>query len=752
MKKNEILNLKRHKSQNCAGGGVFTGLILASIVVLSSCGQKGLRETKTTGTSAFLWEQATPESQGMSKVKLDSMTSHLAERGTKKLLIIKNDKIVYEWHARGSGDSESKHYTASLAKAIVSGMSLLGALDDGYIHLDEAACNYIPAWKTDYRKSKITIRQLATHTSGMVDAEGTEAEVNKLKAKGLDRHFDLPGWKGQFWRKDPDPFTVSRDSTPVICSQGERFAYSNPGIAMLNYAVTASFKGSKYNDIRSYLKDRIYGPIGLAEQDYSIGYEQTYPVDGLGLVAGWGGGDFTARAVGCIGLLMLHKGNWQGRQIVDSANVEKVTSYAGTATPRMNLNNVISLLSDQSTAKNPSPAPTAGWYCNFDGTLPNLPRDAFMGKGAGNQILLVVPSMNMVVVRMGDDLFDASKAEGSRQCLVKWLFDPLMDAVEEPPYPMSDIHAKFAPQDSVIRLAKGSDNWPVTWTDDGEMYAAYGDGNGFRPYTDIKLSLGLARVTGYPPFVRGINIRTLSGERVGDGKYGVKASGMLMVDKTLYLLTRNAQNAALMWSSDYGITWKEADWKFDVSFGCPAFLNYGKNYEGAADSYVYIYSHDEAGAYKNSDHFVLARVLKNQVKDWRNYEYFAGLQDGDKPIWSDDIRKREPVFTNPGKCYRSGITYNKGLGRYLWCQAIQLSPSEKYTDLRFGGGLGIFESSRPWGPWKTVYYTREWDMGPGETSSIPAKWISNDGKTAYLLFSGNDCFSLRKVNFEKSVK
>ncbi len=143
--------------------------------------------------------------------KLDNMTNDLAEKGTKKLMIIKNDKIVYEWFAPGWEDSVKGHYTASLAKAVVGGMSLLAAIDDGYIHLDDAACQYVPSWKTDGIKSKITVRQLATHTSGMVDAQGTDIELNSLKAKGLHNHFDLPGWRGQFWRKEPDPFTVSRD-------------------------------------------------------------------------------------------------------------------------------------------------------------------------------------------------------------------------------------------------------------------------------------------------------------------------------------------------------------------------------------------------------------------------------------------------------------------------------------------------------------------------------------------------------------
>ncbi len=145
---------------------------------------------------------------------------------------------------------------------------------------------------------------------------------------------------------------------------------------------------------------------------------------------------------------------------------------------------------------------------------------------------------------------------------------------------------------------------------------------------------------------------------------------------------------------------------------------------------------------------MLARVPREQVRNWRKYEYFTGYKKGGHtPLWSEDIRKRAPVFTNPAKCYRSGITYSKGLKKYLWCQTIRSATADENGGARFRGGLGIFESSNPWGPWKTVYYTREWDTGPGETSSIPTKWMRRDGKTAYLLFSGNDSFSIRKITF-----
>jgi CubicO group peptidase (beta-lactamase class C family) len=717
------------------------------MLFLGSCSQKQKSEKPANAPTTFQWEFATPESQGMSSQKLDSMKTVLAEKGTKKLLILKNDKIVYEWFANGWEDSVRSHYTASLAKAVVSGMSLLTAMDDGCITPDEAACNYIQDWKSDGQKSKITIRQLATHTSGLIDAEGTDAELKVLTAKRLNLHFDLPGWKGQFWRMEPDPFTVSRDNTPVSAIPGTTYQYSNPGIALLTYAVTKSLQDSEFHDIRSYLKKRIYDPIGMDENDYQIGYGKTYEVEGMGMVPGWGGGNFTARSIARIGLLMLHHGNWMGEQLIDSSCVKQVVQYAVTALPFTDAENQMSKSDNLRTQKNPIPATTAGWYSNYDGVWNHVPRDAFAGGGAGNQHLLVIPSMKMVVVRMGDNLYDESAGEGFWLGAEKYLFNPVMDAIVEPPYPQSNFSAEFAPKETVIRKAYGGDNWPSTWADDGNLYTAYGDGNGFLPNTDIKLSLGLAKVTGNPPSMEGINLRSNSGEKVGQGQYGVKASGMLMVDGVLYMLTRNAQNGGLMWSMDHGETWEEADWKFDVSFGCPTFLNYGKNYEGAPDDYVYIYSQDESSAYKNSDCFVLARVPKDQIRNWRKYEYFAGFDKDNIPKWSEGIRKRESVFTNPGKCYRSGITYNKGLKRYLWCQTIQLSSIQKEVDVRFRGGLGIFESPNPWGPWKTVYYTRDWDIGPGESSSIPTKWMSDDGKTCFLFFSGDDYFSLRKLTF-----
>ena len=301
----------------------------------------------------------------------------------------------------------------------------------------------------------------------------------------------------------------------------------------------------------------------------------------------------------------------------------------------------------------------------------------------------------------------------------------------------------WASEKVIIRLASGSDNWPITWADDDNQYTAYGDGWGFEPKTEKKLSLGIAKILGTPPDVSGVNVRTETGERTGQGAAGPKASGMLCVDGVLYMFVRNTGNSQIVWSADHGKIWTWCDWKFTESFGAPTFLNFGKNYAGARDGYVYVYSLNSNSAYEPADEMVMARVPKDQIRNRSAYEFFKGPDAHDAPTWTKDIHQRGAVFRNPGLCYRGGVTYNPGLKRYLWCQVL---PTSKHAQgPRFQGGFGIYDAPEPWGPWTTVYYTQEWDVGPGETSSFPTKWMSPDGKTCHLLFSGDDCFSVRRA-------
>jgi CubicO group peptidase (beta-lactamase class C family) len=320
----------------------------------------------------FTWQNATPESQGMSREKLEAIRAILQAKKTKAFLVARNDNLVYEWYADDHGPTKP-HGTASLAKAIVGGLSLAVAMTDGKISLDDPAAKFVPQWKDHLQKSQILVRHLGSHTSGIEDAEAD-----------MLPHEQLTGWKGDFWKRlNPphDPFTVSRDQAPLLFEPGEKLQYSNPGIGMLTYCVTAAIQGGEDKDIRALLKRRLMQPIGVPDPEWSCGYNKTFSVEGLPLVGSWGGGNYSARASASIGRLMLREGDWDGQRLLSPESVRLTTGTAGLPG-----------------------ACGMGWWTNASGRYPKLPKDAYWGAGAGDQLLLVVPSLNLIMVRNGQTL------------------------------------------------------------------------------------------------------------------------------------------------------------------------------------------------------------------------------------------------------------------------------------------------------------------------------------------------------------
>ena len=100
------------------------------------------------------------------------------------------------------------------------------------------------------------------------------------------------------------------------------------------------------------------------------------------------------------------------------------------------------------------------------------------------------------------------------------------------------------------------------------------------------------------------------------------------------------------------------------------------------------------------------------------------------------------VFEDPnGVGWNLSVSYNAGLGRYLLCT--------EHTETH-RGKLGVFDAPEPWGPWTTVAYHDNWldlkGTGVGREMlfvHIVTKWISADGKTLWVVFTGGrDCFNL----------
>ncbi|MEZ5401329.1 MAG: serine hydrolase [Bryobacteraceae bacterium] len=638
------------------------------------------------------WPKSRPEEAGMD-VRLLDQARAFAEKVEGAGVVVRRGRLVYSW-----GDAKQRWDLKSSTKSIGATVLAL-AIADGKVTLDSRAAALHPMFgrppetnRADWLE-RITLRHLATQTAG----------------------FDKPG-----------------GYQPLLFEPGTKWAYSDGGPNWLAECLTLAYR----RDLEELLFERVLTPLGITHDDFRWRKNAYRPelIDGIPRREFGSGVHANVDAMARLGLLYLGGGKFRNRQILPWAFVQEARSVV--------------LANEDLPVLAPENYPGAPrhygllWWNNNDGSLRGVPSDAYWSWGLYDSLIVVIPSLDLVVARAGKGW--GEHAVFSR---LEPFLAPIIASIKDkpvnprPPYPPSPVieSIRWAHPSTIVRRAAGSDNWPSTWGDDDAIYTAYGDGYGFEPLLTEKLGLGFAKITGGPEAFEGINVRSATGENRGSGPHGKKASGMLMADGVLYMLVRNAGNGQLAWSTDHAETWTWADWKFTESFAFPSFLNFGRDYAGARDEYVYVYSIDSDTAYLPSGRIVLARAPKSKIRERGAYEFFERL-DGGRPVWTRDIARRGAVFENaPDLCYRTQVTYNAGLKRYIMNQIL---PGEAP---RFAGGFGVYDAPEPWGPWTTAFFTEKWDVGPGESSSFPTKWMSTDGKTMYLVSSGEDHFSLRRA-------
>lgn len=676
--------------------------VIAVLVVLLAHGSITVGDTQFPWPGSQ-WQETAAGDVGLDDELLKQARDYALTAGGSGM-IVRHGQVVLRW-----GDQDQRYDIKSASKSI--GATALGlAVKDGKLALDDQATKRHPTFGVPPDSNArgdwlglVTLRHLATQTAGFA------------KPGGYEKLLFRPGTK---WH------------------------YSDGGPNWLAECITLAYQ----SDVEDLMFERVFTPIGIDRDDLRWRKNQYRPhmIDGLPRREFGAGVHANVDALARIGYLYLRGGKWRDQQILTSDFVTVATSpFEGGA----------GLPERDEQHGNASEHYGLLWWNNADGTLDAVPSDAFWAWGLYDSLIVVIPSLDLVVARGGARGKSWPRKQGANHYdVLEPFLNPIVEAcrskVSQAPYPPSQVIASitWAPRDTIVRRAHGGDNWPVTWGDDDYLYTAYGDGHGFEPKVDRKLSLGLARVKGDPAGFVGENVRSKV-ELVGDGAKGRKASGLVMIDGELLMFVRNAKNSQLAWSEDRGKTWTWADWRFETSFGCPTILNFGKNYAGARDEYVYVYSFDSDSAYEPADRMVLARVPKSGIKQRDAYEFFVGLDSVSKPIWSKQIARRGAVFRHARRCYRSGISYVAALKRYLWVQLIPDLEGEK-ADTRFAGGFGVYDAANPWGPWTTVYFTERWDVGPGESASFPTKWMSQNGHTLYLVFSGDDAFSVRRATLK----
>jgi len=610
-------------------------------------------------------------------------------------MVLRSGRVVLEW-----GDLGRRYDLKSSTKSI--GAMVLGlALGDGKVRLSDRAADHHPAFGVppDANSAtgwlgRATLLHLATQTAGFAKPGGYE---------------------------------------PLLFEPGTAWAYSDGGPNWLAECLTLAYG----RDLRDLLFERVLGPIGIAPEGLEWRANAYRPAEISGIPRREFGSGISASvdAMARIGYLHLRRGRWGPDQIlpadfVDLARVPHPTSRdLPVAQPEVYgaASSHYGLL----------------WWNNADGTLAQVPRDAYWSWGLYDSLIVVIPSLDLVAARAGGG-WERRPEWSAHYDVLRPFLAPVAESVVEAAVPASApcppsrtvVGIAWAPPQSIARWAEGSDNWPSTQLRDGSLLVAWGDGHGFEPGTPEKLSLGLARVQGRPPDLHGRNLRS-SVEQRGDGADGAKASGLLRVGDRLYALLRNVANSRLAWSDDQGATWDLAPWRFETSFGCPTFVSAAPD----ADEFVYVCSPDSEDAYTPAGRMVIGRAPADRLDRQDALEVYAGMDARGVPQWSSRVEDRAAVIDAPGRCYRSGVTYASGLARYLWCATVPGAERDQVT------GLAVYEAPEPWGPWRAVYYAEAWDAPPGDSAHFPASWLTPDGRQGFLLHSGTDAFSVREAQF-----
>ena len=308
--------------------------------------------------------------------------------------------------------------------------------------------------------------------------------------------------------------------------------------------------------------------------------------------------------------------------------------------------------------------------------------------------------------------------------------------------------------DSTKTLAPGSDNWPVTWADDGHQYTSWGDGGGFGgDNNDGRVSLGFGRVEGAKDNYLGFNVWGGKNPET-PALFGGKCKGIISIGGNLYMWrsgggsnTSSFDFQTLYSSTDHGVTWvvssvdyDQDDFPGNAGFFSPTFLQFGKDYHGARDGYVYTYAPEikYTGSWEVQypGEITLLRVPIASVTDPAAHEYFTGLDLGGQPTWTTDIAQRQPVFEDAiNGVMRISVSYNKGLRRYL------LTTQQVSRFQASNGHIGIYDAPEPWGPWTTVLFANPWTLGAQTGSktvfwNFSNKWLSADGKSFVLVYTG----------------
>ncbi len=350
--------------------------------------------------------------------------------------------------------------------------------------------------------------------------------------------------------------------------------------------------------------------------------------------------------------------------------------------------------------------------------------------------------------------------KGVYQETIEGLHDPMN--IPTSPYPRSKLIKGIRWLTEPIRYpGSNGDAWSCTWADDGHIYSTADDCTGIENSNNSNLAL--FRIEGESPTHR-INLVNpmdpYGGICYHDRSDTWKANGLICIDGVLYMsvsqhssafeygdLIQRTYDASIIKSTDHGKTWspKTRDPMFpSPRFSTPYFVQFGKNYEGAMDEYIYAVG---GTSWNNGNYLTLGRVPRNLIGNLRagDWEMFDGFDAQANPKWwqyqpNAQWRQEQPIFKFRNCTSMTGMHYVPAIDRFLlpeWAY-VDLDSADPWRQTFFH----LYEAPKPWGPWSLVHV--EEDFGKAwYNPSLPSKWFEEEGRRMWMVCGGdfNKCRS-----------
>jgi CubicO group peptidase (beta-lactamase class C family) len=294
-----------------------------------------------------VWDTIPPSELGWCQTKIDSLYDFLETNSTKAFILLKDGKIVLEQYFNGHS-STSNWYWASAGKTLTAFMVGI-AQQENFLKITDTTSTHLgPGWTdcTAKQEEKITIWHQLTMTSGLDDGV-------------------------------PDPYCTDDTCLQYRAEAGTRWAYHNAPYTLLDQVI----QNATSQTLNSYTNQKLKNPTGMDGLYLQQGYNNLYVSN--------------ARSMARFGLLMLNNGNWNGNQILSDTNY-----FNQMVNTSQNLNESYGFLW-WLNGKNSFMVPQTQFV--FKGSFsPNAPGDMIAALGKNGQFINVVPSQNLVWIRMGD--------------------------------------------------------------------------------------------------------------------------------------------------------------------------------------------------------------------------------------------------------------------------------------------------------------------------------------------------------------